>query len=163
LLSAAVAASLSSGVLVAGLVAGPAAAQEASPTPSPTLTACGAPDQYGVTATPEAVAPGDTVTVGVLQRRYPCHPEEPRSYPVTLYARPLGGGPVTQVARGETDRRGQVRFEVQPDRSTEYSDNAEFRDGNGRPHRAVTVSRSDGSCAGVVELTGPSSAPYGAP
>lgn len=124
--------------LCLGLAPLPASA-EPSPTASPTRSACGAPDQHSVGASPTDIASGATTTVTVVRRLEPCYPDESRSHEVTLYARPAGTSDApTIVATGRTDSSGRVDFVHSPAVSTEYSDLPDFREFANGP-RVVTV------------------------
>lgn len=87
---------------------------------------CGSPDQHSVTADPTQVSRGETTTVTVVVRKYPCYETEPASYDVTLYERPSGSDQREVAASGRTDCHGVVRFQLAPQVTTRYSDTPDF-------------------------------------
>ncbi|MCA1712088.1 MAG: hypothetical protein LC789_10825 [Actinobacteria bacterium] len=105
---------------------------------------------------PTSIAPGDTATVTIQDRREPCYGSEP-SHHETLLARLAGSnGEYTAVAEGDTDPQGVASFTVAPSTSTEYTfNNAPRFNGDYARKATLVVNRYSGSCAGVLTLTGP--------
>lgn len=151
-------------VLLAALLApAPAAAQEATPSASP-RPGCGAPPYQSIAVDPATAVRGATVTVTVLVRDEPCHPDESQPHEVQLFAQPDGNRDPYPLARGTTDSSGRFVHSQQATTSTTYYlSTLDGQRRGGTTSARLTVDGTSGACTGALTLSAPPSVPIGTP